>query len=67
MFRLLRDAQPERVNRESLALCERTFEDLFRYPPLRDETADAWHMVIVTLIDIRDRLAEVTRTQTRRR
>jgi hypothetical protein len=65
MFRLLRDAEPEKMSYESLQSYSTTFEQLFTYPPTPTEAANGWHVVIVTLVGIHDRLVEAAREHRR--
>ena len=61
MYRLLRDADPLSIADATLSLYIRALEQLLRYPPLRAHLAVPWHVVVVTLAAVRERLAEVAR------
>jgi hypothetical protein len=65
MYRLLRDAAPDTVGYEVLQLYNGVHEELFRFPPTISERATPWHVVVVVLAGVNQRLMNVAREHLR--
>jgi hypothetical protein len=65
MYRLLRDAEPWKIDGETFSYYQRTHKDLFGYPPSMQDNANPWQVVIVVLVGIRDRLVDIARPHRR--